>query len=99
MINIILDTCKKVHKQRDIADVFTSLIEEVGELSTEIAIERGHSHKLPGEDGIIGEAVDVVLCAIDEMYIHKPNITEDEISNIIRKKCNKWILNIQDKNY
>lgn len=90
MIDQILETSKRINNNRNIGLVFYSLIEEVGELSTEISIKEGFSLKKEGDDGIIGEAVDVVLCAIDAIYINNPSVTSKEISEVIQKKLLKW---------
>lgn len=77
-------------KDRTPKDILVHLMEEVGELATEIAIHSGTSAKKAGEDGIIGEAVDVALCALDIIYIQKPNITESEVMDIVTSKLIKW---------
>lgn len=75
-------------------EVLASLVEEVGELATEVAIEQGYSKKEQGKDGIIGEAVDVITCALDLIWISSPNVTdkelEDEIMRLVKKKLQKW---------
>ena len=53
IIEIVKATSNSIVDDRTPLDIFTSLIEEVGELSTELAILQGHSTKLPGTDGII----------------------------------------------
>lgn len=69
-------------------------MEEVGELATEISIESGFSDKEPGEDGIVGEAIDVALCAIDLTWVSSPNTTEEEleeyVTEVIKRKLRKW---------
>ena len=71
--------------------VLTKLMEEVGELSTEIAIDCGISSKQPSEDGILGECVDVLITVFDIIKLHQPNITEEELLKVVELKCNKWI--------
>jgi len=84
----------KASKPRSRYDVLASLMEEVGELATEVAIAEGHSSKPKGDDGIIGEAVDVVLCAIDLIYVDWKNANipdlEKYIMTIVKNKVNKW---------
>ncbi len=77
-------------KPRTIKDVLVHLMEEVGELSTEIAIDSGTSSKEVGKDGIVGEAVDVILCALDIMWVHNQMISEEEIMAIVKLKLEKW---------
>lgn len=53
-------------------DVFSQLIEETGELATEINIQTGfRSDKQPGKDGVIGEACDGIICQLDIIYLFK----------------------------
>ena len=91
MIKKILKTSRKISNGRTRASVLAYLMEEVGELATEVNIKEGHSGKKEGKDGIIGEAVDVVLCAIDIMYVENPDITTSEIEAIMEKKLAKWL--------
>lgn len=51
------------------ADVFLHLLSEYGELAEEVSIATGGSHKPEGADGVVGEAIDVVLCAVDLLYV------------------------------
>lgn len=59
---------------------FFKLTEEVGELAVEIQIAQG---KLPaekgGDDGVVGEAIDVALCALDIAFLE---LSKKGISNI-----------------
>lgn len=77
---------------------FFKLTEEVGELAVEIQIEQG---RLPaekgGEDGVIGEAIDVALVALDVAFLalHKQGINdlgtmEKLLDQIAKNKLDKW---------
>ncbi len=59
----------KLKDGRTIADVIGHTMEELGELATEVKIADGKSYKDPGVDGIVGEAVDVIVCLLDWAYI------------------------------
>ena len=76
---------------RTVDDVVLHMTTELGELSTEILIANGKSYKDPGEDGIVGEAIDVILCALDVIRLDTPDITVDEIMSIADKKLKKWV--------
>jgi len=91
MIDLVFKTADTVPVGRDSRDILTSLVEEVGELSTEIGIQSGHTGKTPGSDGILGEAVDVILCALDMIRVNYPDVTEEDIVRIAEKKCDKWL--------
>ena len=69
---------------------FTSLGEECGELATEIQISMGLKDKEPGPDGVVGESVDAILCLLDIIVVHQPDITSDELFVIMCKKMDKW---------
>lgn len=58
---------------------------EVLELEEEI--ENGST----GADGIIGENIDVIACALDSIFVHNPEITEEELVAIMIRKCDKWV--------
>lgn len=67
-----------------------SLTEECGELATEILINVGKKNRSPGTDGIVGEAVDAILCLMDIILLTNPNITRDELYSISMTKLQKW---------
>lgn len=90
MIKTVFETSAKIKDDRGCYDVLASLMSEVGELSTEIAIYEGHINRPVGKDGIIGEAIDVIACALDIIYLMDNNITKKEINEILRQKCEKW---------
>lgn len=90
-IQKILDVSKSIDNGRDLSYIFTHLVEEVGELATELAIETGKSYKAAGEDGIVGEAVDAIICLIDIISMHQPEVTPEQLDAIMQKKLNKWI--------
>lgn len=84
-------------KKRNLYSVFASLMSEAGELGEEIAIEHGHSYKSKGEDGVVGEAIDVIITALDLITVANPDLTETQITEMARRKCDKWISKIQCK--
>lgn len=90
MIDLVFKTADEVPAGRESRDILTSLVEEVGELSTEIGIQSGHTGKTPGPDGILGESIDVILCALDMIRINYPDVTKEDITKIAEKKCAKW---------
>lgn len=89
MIKEIFTVCQRV-PSRSKYGVLTSIMAELGELSEEVGIREGHSYKKPGKDGILGEAIDVILSAFDMIYLEKKDITEEEIMAIMREKLKKW---------
>ena len=89
-LNEILSTSYEVDNNRTQYDVLAKVMEEVGELACEVAIGNGGSYKTAGSDGIIGEAVDVIITATDLIYLTNPWITEDDLMDIIKTKLAKW---------
>jgi len=70
---------------------FAKLSEECGELATELLIEMkasGSRHKKPGEDGIVGEAIDVMLVAISIYFCAGGSM--ENLALLAHQKCNKW---------
>lgn len=77
---------------------FFKLTEEVGELAVEIQVAQG---KLPsekgGKDGVVGEAIDVALCALDIAFLQLSkqgirNIEEMEqvLNQVASTKLARW---------
>jgi NTP pyrophosphatase (non-canonical NTP hydrolase) len=89
LISKVFEVSKSV-PNRNLYYVLAKLQEEVGELATEVAITEGDSYKTPSKDGLIGEALDVLTCCLDIIYLNRPDITETEILNILDAKLEKW---------
>lgn len=88
MITTAFSFAAKIKNDRDLRSVHNHMLREVKELDEEIAqVMKGEDE---GEDGVVGEAIDVMLCALDLIYQHQPHISEAEINRIARKKCEKW---------
>lgn len=81
-------------KKRNLYSILASLMSEIGELSEEIAIENGHSYKSKGADGVVGEAIDVIVTALDLITVANPELTEQQITEMARHKVDKWISKI-----
>lgn len=71
--------------------VLASVTSELGELAQEVTIENGHSYKQEGDDGVVGEAIDVILSTLDLILITVPHMTEKELVEIAQRKSDKWI--------
>lgn len=96
LITQILTTADKIKNDRDPRDVLMSLIEEVGELATEIAIKSGHKNRKAGPDGIIGECVDVIAVVVDIIHLmyKDSDWSNEEIEMLLKHraeaKLEKW---------
>lgn len=75
---------------RTLLHPLAALMEECGELSTEIQISMKLKDKEPGSDGIIGESVDAILCLLDIIVVNQPDISYDKILSIMNNKMQKW---------
>lgn len=91
VLDSVLEVCRKIENSRTLKDIFMHLVSEVGELGQEIEIHYNPDHyKKAGKDGVIGEAIDVILCAVDTIYKYDESITKEDIMNIINNKLEKW---------
>jgi hypothetical protein len=69
---------------RTLQEIGSHLRDEVQELDEELAA------LTPGEDGVAGEAIDVMLCALDLVFKARPDWTDADIVTYARRKCQKW---------
>jgi hypothetical protein len=88
-IQSILEISRKV-PERDIMAVLAQATEEMGELAREVAIFSGTKDREPGDDGVLGEGVDLLSCIVDILYLHNPNITSSDIQKALEPKLAKW---------
>lgn len=92
LVKDILETCEQIENGRTAIDILAYGMTEVGEVSEEVLIKYSPiaKHKTSGPDGIIGEAMDVILCMMDLIHEENPDITEEELQAIARLKLDKW---------
>lgn len=96
VVEQIIATSQDINDGRERLDVLAKSGEEMGELSQEVLISLGKHYKQPGPDGVVGEALDVIVCMVDMIYGVYPDITEDILQEILEKKLSKW-KNTQEK--
>ena len=75
-----------VQDGRTTSDILGYLLDEVDELTHEV-----DTTDEPGEDGVAGEAIDVMLCAIDMVFKARPDWTDEDILAYAERKCQKWV--------
>lgn len=96
MIKEVFVVSKKV-RARSRYGVLAHLMQEVGELAKEVEIVEGFIDAPEGPDGILGEAVDVITCALDLIWLDNPGQDPDYLEHVIntklREKLNKWLKN------
>ena len=98
LVTQIFETSYKVNDGRSKADVMLCIMEEAGELATEVAIDKKFKKRNPSADGVIGEAIDLIIGAVDMIFQElkdKPGITgpghmEDIMREIAKEKLAKW---------
>ena len=90
MIDIVFNTSDKIQNGRTPFEILAHLTEELGELAEETIIHEGLSYKSTGKDGIVGEAVDAIICILDLVHRTHPDCTADQLAKIAELKCNKW---------
>ena len=97
-ISTIVNVSKKIKDDRSLDKILMHAVTELGELSEEVLIEKGLSYKNPGVDGVVGEAVDLIICVVDLLYIHlKQNgvdlsgdVIDAYIKDVAEAKLKKW---------
>lgn len=88
LLDIVRYYSDNIEDGRSNEDIFDHLKKESVELGAEIFSENmGYD---PGDDGIVGESVDVIVCALDLIFKDKPDITNNEILEIVSRKLEKW---------
>jgi hypothetical protein len=103
----ILETSARIKNHRNPQDVLMTVVEEVGELATEIAIISGHKNREPGDDGILGETIDVICAAVDILHlllgkdngdgthVLSPTQIEYVVMKVAESKLKKWEDNVE----
>lgn len=86
-VEIVRHYSDEIQNDRTIEYAYEKLQEEVAELGVEI--QNGST----GEDGIKGEVMDVVNCALDILFKAHPEITMKQIDALMEAKCRKWMKN------
>lgn len=90
-INLDLIQKLSTSESKTLLERFVKLSEECGELAQELLIAHdasGFQHKVKGEDGISGGAVDVLIVAFSIFFKNGGSIKE--LSEMLDKKCAKW---------
>lgn len=86
----IIEQIRKIEKERNIQSSLIYALVELAELGEVFLQESGHSNKPPTEDGVIGEAIDVMVCMLDIIQLYSAEITGEEIETIMKAKITKW---------
>jgi hypothetical protein len=91
LVSEILATSKRVNDGRTAQDILTHAVTELGELALEVQISEGKSYKKAGKDGVVGEALDVISCMVDLIYVHYGRLASEEFMvSLMKPKLDKW---------
>lgn len=89
ILQMIEATSKRVGTG-DTQAILLSLVEEVGELATEINIENGTKDREPSEDGVEGEAIDVLVVIGDLLTSLFGSLESEDLHTRVAAKLAKW---------
>ena len=92
MYNLVKNTASKISNGRTPETVLNVIVQEVGELATEIAAKYDFTSykRTNSEISVIEEAIDAIVSLYDLIYLDSPDITEEEINYIASLKLDKW---------
>lgn len=85
-VEIVRHYSREIVNERTLLKAFKHLVGEVRELRDEI--RNGNK----GPDGIKGEVMDIMNCALDILFMTHPDIGLNEIDALMEAKCRKWML-------
>ena len=90
LIEMVKATSERVGTRNRNA-ILHSLVEELGELHTEVAIENGTKKREASPDGVVGEAIDVLVVILDLLHLELgEKITSQAFLDRVQSKLNKW---------
>lgn len=91
LVHEIVNASIQVQSTRNIQDILVHAMTELGELAQEVQISQDKSYKQEGSDGVIGEALDVIACMVDIIYIHGGVLADEEyLISRMKPKLEKW---------
>lgn len=90
-MKLVVTSADRIFPRRSYDTILKSLMEELGELSTEIAIEQGTKKRAPSTDGVKGEAVDVFVVAVDMLrQAWGDELFTPKFNEAVARKLAKW---------
>lgn len=93
-LDIVRHFAQLIQNGRTIKDAARHTGLELEELNEEI--EKKEQGLVAGPDGIVGEAIDIIACALDIIFVEAPETTNEEICAILLRKCEKWARRYKD---
>lgn len=93
LASLVATYSDQIDDGRTLSEVFNHMGTEMSELRDEIAATFGT--RAPGPDGIFGEAIDIIACALDLIRLERPDATPEEldaeVNAYMHRKCQKWV--------
>lgn len=90
-LGLVQETCRLVgNKKSDQPIIMLSATEELGELAQEVKIGAGLRAKPAGKDGIVGEAMDTILCCLDIIHSEIGHLDDAFLKQQATPKLMKW---------
>jgi hypothetical protein len=87
-IDIVRHFSGAIRNGRTLRDVARHTESELAELYEEVGkCEQGSPE---GSDGVVGESIDIIACALDAIFVHRPETSNEEICEVLLRKCEKW---------
>lgn len=90
LIDRVFEVSDSIDNNRTIEMILNHAYQEMGELSQEVAVVSYDTYKKPGPDGVVGEAIDAILCLLDIIRKEDPNLTKEDMLEIAETKLVKW---------
>lgn len=84
-----LAQCKEIVNSRTIRSAFDHAMGEMFELDEALIISENGGDS--DEDGVVGEATDVILCMLDIISQYSPELNMEQLEEIyFKRKMQKW---------
>lgn len=90
IISQIFQVSDDIKDSRTVSEALLYAMTEIGECSEEHLISTGYSSKKAGADGVVGEAIDAIICLIDVIHLHDKTVTKEKLEEITKRKLVKW---------
>lgn len=88
IVTIVRSYAINIQNGRTLQDILNHLVGEAKETQEEI--DKVNAGEPEGDDGVVGEAIDMIQCGLDLIFTHKPYITEEALEQMMTRKCEKW---------
>ena len=96
ILDVVRHFSSLIQNGRTIDDIVRHGKLEMVELDEEVLAIKYPTEFTPGKDGIVGEAIDVIACMLDLIFVHAPDTTDEQINAILLSKCEKWARRYKD---